>query len=1089
MNISRFFIDRPIFAIVISVFITLIGAFALPQLPLSQYPEIAPPQIAISAAYPGASAETLSETVAAPIEQEVNGVENMLYLQSSSTADGVVSVTVTFKPGTDLDTAQVLVQNRVALAEPRLPEQVRQIGVTVNKQASDFLMLVALTSDDPNLDTDYLGNYANSTIRDRLLRLDGVGQVQVFGGGNYSMRVWIDPAKAAARDLTAPEIVAALRAQNIQAAAGALGQPPYPTSAAAFQLPVQVQGRLSDPEQFAEVVIKTDAQGRVTRVRDIGRVEIGSQDYGINGYFSGQRGVGMAIIQQPGSNALSTAEAVLNEVDGLSAAFPAGMKYSIPYNPTEYVAASVEAVEHTLLEAVVLVVIVVLVFLQTWRAAIIPIVAIPVALVGTFAVQLALGYSINSLSLFALVLAVGIVVDDAIVVVENVERYIREGLTPKEAAYKSMQEVSGALIAIGLVLTAVFVPTAFVPGIPGIFYRQFAVTIASAALISLLVSLTLSPAMAALLLKPHRAHDTHARKKGPLGTVVHYVGWAGAKFNEGFDWLSDRYGRVTARLVRTVGVVLIVYVALLGLTGWRLMATPGGFIPEQDQGFLIGVVQLPPGSSLERTEAAMNRSVEIALKTDGVADVAAFAGLDGTSFSAASNAATMFIRLDEFDERKTPEMAASALAGALSGATGVIEEATIFMIAPPAVQGLGNGNGFTMMIQDRSGAGLKALEGATFAMMGAAAQQPEQVQQVFSLYNTGSPRIAADVDRDRALMMGVQPSAVFDTLGTYLGSTYVNDFNYLGRTFRVTAQAEPAYRDDLSDIANFKVRSASGAMVPIGSVTQLKNDSGPVRVVRYNLFPAAELQGQAAPGVSSGQALTTMEQMAAQALPEGFSYEWTGLALQEKQAGSSATLIFVLAVVFVFLVLAAQYEAFTLPMAVILIVPMCILAAMVGVNLNGMDNNILTQIGLVVLIALAAKNAILIVEFAKQGEDNDGLNRFDAAIQAARQRLRPILMTSFAFIFGVLPLALATGPGAEMRQALGVSVVFGMIGVTFFGLIFTPVFYVVMRWVSAKLPKAPEKERDLPTTFGTPPHDPYDPDSPTPAPTGRSGDA
>ena len=1080
MNISRFFIDRPIFAAVIAVFITLVGVFAYPLLPLSQYPEIAPPTITINTAYPGASAETVAETVSAPIEQEVNGVEGMLYLSSSSTSDGTVAITVTFNPGTDLDAAQVLVQNRVALAEPKLPAQVRQIGVTVNKQESGFLMILGLTSPDKSLDNDYVGNYANSTLRDRLLRIEGVGNVSIFGGGNYSMRIWIDPAKAAARGLTGPDIVAALQAQNVQAAAGSIGQPPFPTNAAAFQLPVQVQGRLSSPDEFSNIVIKTDAEGRVTRIRDVARVQLGAQDYGIKGFFDGQQGVGIAIVQQPGANALGTADRVMAEVEAVKAELPQGMDVSIAYNPTEFVAASVESVQHTLFEAVILVVLVVLVFLQTWRAAIIPIVAIPVALVATFAVQLMLGYSINSLSLFALVLAVGIVVDDAIVVVENVERYIREGLTPKEAAYRSMEEVSGALISIGLVLVSVFVPTMFVPGIPGIFYREFAIVITTASVTSLLVSLTLSPAMAALLLKPHKEHD-HTRKPGLLGGISYYVGYGGRKFNEGFDWLSDKYGRLTARLVRTVGIVLIIYVALLGLTGWRLMATPSGFIPEQDQGFLIGVVQLPPGSSLERTEAVMTRASEIIKSTEGVEGMVAFAGLDGTSFSFGSNAATIFIRLDAFKERKSAEQGAAALAGAITGATMGIEDAQIFVIAPPAVQGLGNGNGFQMMVQDRTGAGYRALEGSTFAMMGAAAQAPDQVQQVFSTYNTGSPRIAADVDRDKALMMGVQPSAVFDTLGVYLGSSYVNDFNYLGRTFRVTAQAEPTSRDDIADIANLQTRSATGAMVPIGSVANLREDSGPARIVRYNLFPAAELQGQAAAGVSSGQAITEMEKLAEATLPEGFSYEWTGLAFQEKQASGGATMIFMMAVVFVFLVLAAQYEAFTLPMAVVLIVPMCLLAAILGVNLRGLDNNILVQIGLVVLIALAAKNAILIVEFAKQAED-EGLNRWDAAVRAAQTRLRPILMTSFAFIFGVVPLMLATGPGAEMRQSLGTAVFSGMLGVTFFGLIFTPVFYVVMRWVSSKLPGTPQKPREIPTTGGLPPHD-------ADAAPARSGDA
>lgn len=1056
MNISRFFIDRPIFAAVIAVFITLMGAFAYPLLPLSQYPEIAPPTITINTAYPGASAETVAETVAAPIEQEVNGVEGMLYISSSSTSDGTVAVTVTFNPGTDLDAAQVLVQNRVALAEPRLPEQVRQIGVTVNKQESGFLMILGLTSPDQSLNNDYVGNYANSTLRDRLLRLEGVGAVQIFGGGNYSMRVWIDPAKAAQRGLTGPDIVAALRAQNVQAAAGAIGQPPFDTNAAAFQLPVQVEGRLTDPNEFSNIVIKTDAEGRVTRIRDVARVELGAQDYGIRGFFDGERGVGMAIIQQPGANALGTADRVMAEVEAIRAELPPGMDVSIPYNPTEFVAASVESVQHTLIEAILLVVLVVVVFLQTWRAAIIPIVAIPVALVATFAVQLMLGYSINSLSLFALVLAVGIVVDDAIVVVENVERYIREGLAPKEAAYRSMQEVSGALISIGLVLVSVFVPTMFVPGIPGIFYREFAIVITTASVVSLLVSLTLSPAMAAMLLKPHKAHDDHARKPGALGTGLHYLGYAGRKFNEGFDWLSDRYGRLTARLIRKLVLVFSVYALLLVGTGFTLFNTPSGFIPEQDQGFLIGVVQLPPGASLDRTQEVMARASQIIRDTEGVDGVVSFAGLDGSSFSFGSNAATIFVRLDAFEERKTAEQAAASLAGAITGATMGIQDANIFVIAPPAVQGLGNGNGFQMMVQDSSGAGYVPLEGATFAMMGAAAQAPEAVNQVFSTYNTGSPRIAADVDRDRALMMGVQPGDVFSTLGVYLGSAYVNDFNYLGRTFRVTAQAEPSARDDIADIAALETRSASGAMVPIGSIATLREESGPSRIVRYNLFPAAELQGQAAPGVSSGEAIARMEALAEATLPPGFSYEWTGLALQEQQSSGGATLVFVMAVVFVFLVLAAQYEAFTLPLAVVLIVPMCILAAMVGVNLAGLDNNILVQVGLVVLIALAAKNAILIVEFAKQAED-EGLNRWDAAVRASRTRLRPILMTSFAFIFGVLPLMLATGPGAEMRQSLGTAVVSGMIGVTFFGLIFTPAFYVFMRWVASKLPGAEKK--------------------------------
>ncbi|HTU09616.1 MAG TPA: multidrug efflux RND transporter permease subunit [Allosphingosinicella sp.] len=1036
MNISRFFIERPIFAGVIAVFIVLIGAFAYPQLSLSQYPEIAPPTITVNAAFPGASAETLADTVAAPIEQEINGVENMLYMSSSSTSAGQVAITVTFRPGTDLDAAQVLVQNRVALAEPRLPEQVRQIGVTVAKQSQGFLMIVALTSTDPSVDIDYVGNYANSRLRDRLLRLPGVGGVTVFGGGNYSMRVWIDPDRAAARNLTAAEIVAALRTQNVQVAGGAIGQPPAGSGNPAFELPVEVQGRLRDPAQFADVVIKTDANGAITRVRDVARVELGSQDYGIRGSFDGQRGVALAIVQQPGSNALDAANLVLAEVEAASREFPPGVRYSIPYNPTEYVEASVEAVQSTLLEAVVLVVLVVIVFLQTWRAAIIPIIAIPVSLVGTFAVQLMLGFSINSLSLFALVLAVGIVVDDAIVVVEAIEKHIREGLSPREAAHRTMKEVSGALIAIGLVLTAVFVPTAFISGIPGIFYRQFAVTISAAALISLLVSLTLSPALAALLLKPHEpGHEKQGNRfTRPLRRAAN-------AFNNGFDRLSERYGRLTGKAVRRGAVMLVIYAGLLVMTGWRLTATPTGFIPEQDQGILIGVVQLPPGASLDRTEAVLNRTREIAQRTAGVDGTATFAGLDGASFSQASNSGVLFIRLKPQGERQSATELAAGLTGAIAAQQ---QGANVFFLSPPAVPGLGNGSGFTMMLQDRSGAGYRALEGATMQMMGAA-QQEQRVTQVFSLFNTASPRIQADVDRDRAQLLGVQPAQVFDALGTYLGSTYVNDFNLLGRTFRVTAQAEPSARDSIADIGRIQVRSANGAMVPLSSVASFREDSGPVRVVRYNLFPAVELQGMAAPGISSGDGLAAMEALADQTLQQGFAYEWTGLAFQEKAAGSTAVLIFLMAVIFVFLVLAAQYESLTLPLAVILIIPMCILAALLGVNLRGQDNNILTQIGLIVLVALAAKNAILIVEFAKQAEEHDGLSPMAAAVRAAQSRLRPILMTSFAFIFGVIPLAIASGPGAEMRQALGTAVSFGMLGVTIFGLIFTPIFYVVSR--------------------------------------------
>jgi hydrophobe/amphiphile efflux-1 (HAE1) family protein len=1046
--ISRFFIDRPIFAGVIAMVITIIGAFCLPLLPLAQYPEIAPPTISISAVYPGASAEVVADTVAAPIEQAVNGVENMMYMSSSSTADGLAQIIVTFRAGTDLDVAQVQVQNRIKTAEPRLPVETRQIGVTASKSATGFLMFIALRSPDGSLDVPYLGSYATQKIRERLMRVDGVGEVLIFGGGEYAMRVWIDPDRAAARDLTASEITNALQSQNLQVAAGALGRTPAGASAPTFDSPLTVQGQLTTPEQFGDIALKTDAEGRITRLRDVARIELGSQDYSIRAHVNGANAVAIGVTQRPGSNALNAANSVLAEMEIAKKDFPAGMDYQVPYNPTEYVAKSVEEVEHTLLEAVLLVVVVVIVFLQTWRAAVIPIIAIPVSLIGVAAVQLALGFSLNTLSLFALILAVGIVVDDAIVVVEGIERHIREGLSPRDAAYKTMEEVSGALIAIGLVLVSVFVPSALVPGIPGAFYRQFAVAISAASIISLIVSLTLSPALAALILKPHHSDR-------PLSSFPAWqrpLAGAGRKFNEVFESLSDRYGRFTTGAVRKVGLFLVIYAVLIALTGWRLMATPTGFIPQQDQGFLIGVVGLPPGASLERTDAALEKVMALAKETPGVVGMGGFAGLSGATFSSASNQAVMFVLLDDYEKRAgNKNMTADAIAGQLMGRAMGVNEASVFFIAPPPVPGLGNGGGFLMMIQDKSGQGYPALAGATFGMMGAASQD-KKVTSVFTQFNTDSPRIALEVDRDKAQMLGVQPAQVYETLGIYLGSRYVNDYSQGGRTYRVTAQAEADKRSSIADVGNLKVRSNTGAMVPIGSIATLRDDSGPVRIVRYNMFPAAELQGSAAPGVSSGDALKEMEALAAKVLPPGFGYEWTDLALQEKSAGNTAILIFAMAVLFVFLVLAADYESITLPLAVIMIVPMCILAAFIGVALRGQDNNILTQIGLIVLIALAAKNAILIVAFAKHAEEDRGLGPHEAATEGARVRLRPILMTSFAFIFGVLPLAIATGAGAEMRQALGTTVFFGMIGVTVFGLIFTPVFYVVCRWLASKLP-------------------------------------
>ncbi len=1036
MRLPHFFIDRPIFAAVLSILIVIIGAIAYPSLPVGQYPEIAPPTVVVSANYPGATAETLAETIAAPLEESINGVENMIYMQSSSTGDGNVSITVTFKPGTNVDSAQVLVQNRVATAEPRLPEEVRQIGVTVRKNSPDLLMVINLYSPDKSLSHQYVANYATLQVLDRLSRIPGVGGVRIIGARDYNMRVWIDPDAAASRNLTVDEIIGAIRAQNVQVAAGSVGQPPFNQGGTAFQLGIQTQGRLTTTEEFGDIIIKRDEEGRLTRLRDIARIELGAQDYGTNAYRDKYPSLGLAVSQLPGSNALKTAAAVDAELEALSKSFPPGLVYSVPFHPTEYIRASIEAVQHTLFEAIILVALVVLVFLQSWRASIIPIIAIPVSLIGSFAAMAAFGFSLNNLSLFGLVLAIGIVVDDAIVVVENIERLMEEeGLSPRAAAHKTMDEVSGALIAIALVLCGVFIPTAFIPGISGAFYKQFALTIVSATAISAFVSLTLSPAMAALILKP-RDHEEAAPEPGWRGLPVRFA----RRFNEGFEQLSQRYGRLTARLVRALGMIGIAYVLLLAIAGWRFWATPTGFIPAQDQSYLIAAVQLPPGASLQRTDEIVQQAAQMARDNPNVKTTIAFAGFDGATFTTAPNGGAIFITLKDFDHRSE---SSDQVANELRKAYGAITAGNVLVVPPPPVRGIGTGGGFKMMIEDRSGAGYGALEAAAFKMMMAANQEPG-LNSVFTTFNTKTPRLKADIDRERAEQIGVPVERVFATLGTYLGSTYVNDFNFLGRTFRVTAQADAPYRDDIGDILRLKTRSASGTMVPLAAVMTLKNDSGPYRVVRFNLYPAAELQGDTKRGFSSGQSLITMDQLAKANLPAGFTYEWTELAYQQQQAGNTGILVFGLAVVFVFLLLAAQYESLVLPLAVILIVPMCLLAAIVGVDIMGRDNNILTQIGLVVLIGLAAKNAILIVEFARQGED-EGLEHRAAAERAAHQRLRPILMTSIAFILGTLPLVTATGPGAEMRSALGIAVFFGMIGVTGFGLLFTPSFYIISR--------------------------------------------
>jgi hydrophobe/amphiphile efflux-1 (HAE1) family protein len=1048
MRISHFFIDRPVFAAVVAILITLVGAIAYPGLPIAQYPEITPPTVNVTATYPGASAETLADTVATPIEEQINGVENMLYMSSQSTGDGHVNITVTFKLGTDPNAAQVLVENRVATATPLLPPEVTQAGVTVRKSSTDFLMAVHMYSPDGSLDQKYIANYFGLHIKDALLRVPGVGDIGSRAARDYSMRIWIDPDKAAARGLTTDDIVAALKSHNVQVAAGSIGQPPQNVGSSAYQLNVEALGRLTTAQQFGEIVVKTDPQGRQTRVSDVARVELGAADYTTDAFLNQAPAVASGILQQPGSNALQTADAVIAQMKELKKSFPPGLDFKIIYNPTEYVRSSIQEVEKTLFAALILVVLVVMIFLQSWRAALIPIIAIPVSLIGTFAVMAAFGFSLNNLSLFGLVLSIGIVVDDAIVVVENVERHLREGRTPREAAHITMDEVGGALVAIALVLTAVFVPTAFISGISGQFYKQFALTIATATLFSLVVSLTLSPALAALIMRAHRQEEGEVLtwRRRPVARF-------GELFNHSFDNLSLNYSRLIHRLVHLVVIMLVIYAGLLVLTGWRLAATPRGFIPTQDQGNVIVAATLPPGASLSRTDAVMHDIAARLLATPGVKAASVYAGVDPTTNTTVTSGGQIYLIFDPFSERlhkageDTPHLIAE-----LRRRVASITDADIKIIPPPPVRGIGTLGGFRMIIEDQGGHGPQALEAVTNQLAQVATHDPA-IGVAFPSFNTKTPRIYADIDRTKAEMLGVPDSSVFSTLQTYLGSTFINDFNLYGHTFQVLAQANARFRADPSQISELQTRSTSGAMVPLGSVVNLKRTTGPYRVLRYNLYPSADINGDAAPGYSTGQAMAAMEKLAAQNLPAGYGFEWTDLAYQQKLAGNTGGLVFAMAVVFVFLLLAALYESVTLPLAVILIVPMCLLAAMVGVNIRGLDNNILTQIGLVVLIGLAAKNAILIVEFARQGEEDHGLESHEAAAEAGRTRLRPILMTSFAFILGVAPLAFASGAGAEMRQALGVAVFSGMIGVTAFGLLFTPVFYVVCRAIGRRLPQ------------------------------------
>ncbi|GLK78788.1 efflux RND transporter permease subunit [Methylopila turkensis] len=1037
MNISKFFIDRPVFAGVLSIVIFLAGVLALRGLPISEYPDVAPPQVVVRATYPGANPKVISETVATPIEEQINGVEDMLYMSSQATTDGVMTLTVTFALGTDPDKAQQLVQNRVSQAEPRLPEEVRQLGVTTIKSSPDLTLVVHLVSPNKRYDMTYLRNYAVLNVRDRLARIPGVGQVQLFGSGDYSMRVWLDPQKVAEHGLSAADVVGEIRAQNVQAAAGVVGSSPAPSDVE-LQLSVNAQGRLQSEEEFGDIVVKSGANGEIVRLRDVARIEMGAADYALRSLLDNGDAVAVPVSQAPGSNAIEIADQVRATMADIKKNMPEGVDYEIVYDTTQFVRASIEAVVHTLLEAVALVVLVVIVFLQTWRASIIPLAAVPVSIIGTFAVMHLFGFSINALTLFGLVLAIGIVVDDAIVVVENVERNIEEGLSPREASYKAMQEVSGPIIAIALVLVAVFVPLAFISGLTGQFYKQFALTIAISTVISAFNSLTLSPALAALLLKDH-----HAPKDRFTRFLDATLGWFFRGFNRAFAWGSEAYGRGVSRAIARKAVMLVVYVALVGLTGHLFHVTPGGFVPAQDKQYLVGFAQLPDAATLDRTEAVIRRMSEIALKEPGVERAIAFPGLSINGFTNSSNAGIVFTSLKPFEERRDPSLSAAAIAASLNAKFAGIKEATIAMFPPPPVQGLGTIGGFKLQIEDRAGLGYQALDRATKAFLARAQAAPE-LAGLFSSYQVNVPQLFADVDRVKARQLGVPVSEIFNTLQIYFGSLYVNDFNAFGRTYSVRVQADSAFRARADDVGFLKVRSTSGEMIPLSALLTVKPSSGPERAMRYNGFLSADVNGGAAPGYSTGQAQAAVEKIAAETLPQGFAFEWTELTYQEILAGNSGLIVFPVALLLVYLVLAAQYESLTLPIAIILIVPMSLLAAMIGVWLTGGDNNVFTQIGLIVLVGLSAKNAILIVEFARELE-HQGRTVLQAAIEASRLRLRPILMTSLAFIMGVLPLAASTGAGAEMRSAMGVAVFAGMIGVTLFGLFLTPVFYVVIR--------------------------------------------
>ena len=1040
-DFSALFVDRPILAAVLSILIFAAGLIAIPLLPITEYPDVVPPSVQVRAVYPGASPKVIAETVATPIEEAVNGVENMIYMKSVASSDGVMYLTVTFKPGTDADLAQVQVQNRVNQALARLPEDVRRLGVTTEKQSPNLTMVVHLLSPNQKYDTLYLRNYATLHVKDELARIEGVGQAMVFGGGDYSMRVWLDPDKVAARGMTGADVVRAIREQNVQVSAGTIGGPPQPGTRD-FTLSIHAQGRLVTEEEFGNIVLKTGPTGEITRLRDVARIELGASEYALRSLLNNQQAVAVAIFQAPGSNASELSDNVRAKMRELARFFPEGVTWDVVYDPTVFVRDSIAAVIMTLFEAVLLVVLVVILFLQTWRASIIPLLAVPVSIVGTCAVLLALGFSINTLTLFGMVLAIGIVVDDAIVVVENVERNIENGLSPKAAAHRAMREVSGPIIAIALVLCAVFVPIAFLSGVTGQFYRQFAVTIAISTVISAVNSLTLSPALAAVLLTPHGAPPDR------LTRILNALfGWAFRPFNRGFNRAARAYAEGGRPALRRAPLLLAVYTVLIGATVVMFQRVPGGFIPTQDKLYLIGGVKLPEGASLDRTEAVVRKMSDMALATEGVIDAVAFPGLNVLQFTNTPNTGTIFFGLESFAERQRP---APAIVAELMGKFSSIQEAFAFAIMPPPILGIGTGSGFSLYVQDRTGLGYGELQQAVTALSGALSQTPGMGFPITS-YQANVPQLTAKIDRTKAKTHGLALTEVFETLQVYLGSVYVNDFNRFGRTYQVYAQADAPFRDETEDVAKLHTRNEAGEMVPIGSVVTIDRSYGPDPVIRYNGYPAADLIGEADPRIlSSNQAIATLEALAPRVLPAGMDYAWTDLTFQQVTEGNANLVVFPLCVLLVFLVLAALYESWTLPLAVILIVPMCMLSALFAVWYTGGDNNIFVKIGLVVLMGLACKNAILIVEFARELE-HQGRGIVEAAIKACRLRLRPIVMTSVAFIAGVVPLVLASGAGAEVRRVMGITVFSGMIGVTLFGLFLTPVFYVVIRtWVERR---------------------------------------